>query len=143
MGVGGRGAGGGGRGGGGMARPGGRPPALGLPLGDSELLRAVQLGRLFPDSKEFVDMPLAAPAEEISRAFEACCGGEKPPPGREALHRFIADHFHPAGSDLERAELADWRAEPQGFLPSVSGEPRELALGLHALWVDRSCFFKL
>ena len=125
-----------------MARPGGRPPALGLPLGDSELLRAVQLGRLFPDSKEFVDMPLAAPAEEISRAFEACGGGEKPPPGREALHRFIADHFHPAGSDLERAELADWRAEPQGFLPSVSGEPRELALGLHALWRDlgrRTC----
>ena len=119
-----------------MPRPGRRPPPPGLPLEGSELLRAVHLGRLFPDSKEFVDMPLAAPAEEISRAFEAGCGGEKPGGGREALYRFIADHFHPAGSDMERAELADWRAEPGGFLPSVSGDVREWALGLHALWRD-------
>jgi len=96
----------------------------------------VQLGRLFPDSKEFVDMPLAAPAEEILRAFESGCGGEKPCGGRESLYRFISDHFHPVGSDMERAELTDWRAEPGGFLPRVSGDVREWALSLHALWRD-------
>jgi len=117
-------------------RPGGRPPPPGLPLEGSELLRAVQLGRLFPDSKEFVDMPLAAPAEEILRAFESGCGGEKPCGGRESLYRFISDHFHPVGSDMERAELTDWRAEPGGFLPRVSGDVREWALSLHALWRD-------
>ena len=128
------GVGGGGWGPGGGGGGGG---VLGLPLADEGLLRAVQLGRLYADSKEFVDMPLACTPERASQGYEECCSsavGQRP--GKEALVRFIAEHFSAAGSDLERAELEDWRAEPTGFLPGVSGEARDWALAVHALWKE-------
>ena len=61
-----------------------------------ELYRAVQLNRIFPDSKTFADaVPRGSPAS-IAREFSA-----HPPPDAESLKRFVSRYF-----DLPQAVVA-------------------------------------
>jgi len=59
-----------------------------------DLYRAVELARVFPDSKTFADMvPLDGPAAVLA-AYKA-----ENPQGKEALSAFVAKHFRKIGTD--------------------------------------------
>ncbi|KAI9495598.1 Six-hairpin glycosidase-like protein [Zychaea mexicana] len=66
---------------------------------EGPLLRTVQLARLFPDSKTFVDMPTKKPVNEVLDAFEAI-GGEEA--SRGAIASFVIQNFAQPGAELVR-----------------------------------------
>jgi hypothetical protein len=60
-----------------------------------DLYRAVELARVFPDSKTFADMvPLDGPAA-VMAAYKA-----ENPQGKEALSAFVAKHFLKIGDRI-------------------------------------------
>ncbi|KAI8145777.1 Six-hairpin glycosidase-like protein [Fennellomyces sp. T-0311] len=64
---------------------------------DGPLLRTVQLARLFPDSKTFVDMPTKKPIDEVLKAFESI-GGQNA--SHEAIASFVVNNFDKPGSEI-------------------------------------------
>ncbi|GAA0294464.1 alpha,alpha-trehalase TreA [Sphingomonas oligophenolica] len=66
------------------------------------LFEAVQLERVFPDSKTFVDLVPLEPASVIMAAYRA----EKPT-GRDALAMFVARHFTGHGAQAANADIRD------------------------------------
>jgi alpha,alpha-trehalase len=79
-----------------------------------ELFRAVQLDRIFPDSKTFADaVPHGSPAS-IASEYAA-----HPPPDPESLKLFVSSHF-----DLPQAVVA----KPEGTARD------ELVRHIHGLW---------
>ncbi|XP_053125832.1 trehalase [Hemicordylus capensis] len=100
-----------------------------------ELLKQVQLAQLFPDDKDFVDMPLQRSPEVVLAQFQrlvnATLGGALP---RKQLEEFVKTHFSPPGQELENWEPPDWTGSPPLLERIANKELRSWARELNAKW---------
>ncbi len=62
--------------------------------GPNSILHAVQMHRVFPDSKTFVDMKVLRRPEEVQAAFDALAKRHAPlPPPKKDVAEFVRQHF--------------------------------------------------
>nr|XP_056709425.1 trehalase-like [Euleptes europaea] len=100
-----------------------------------ELLRQVQLAKLFTDDKHFVDMPLRRNPEVVLERFQQLVNTTS---GRalskQQLAEFVESYFSPPGQEFEPWEPPDWTGSPQ-LLNRISDlKLRSWALELNAKW---------
>ena len=111
-------------------------PALAAPPAQlyGPLYRAVEMDRIFPDSKTFADaIPRQAPAE-IAAAYAA-----RPPKDDAALKRFVADNFAlpaapPAASATPRVDVAH---HIEGLWPALTRTTTDASPGSSVLTLPR------
>ncbi|XP_066541744.1 trehalase [Hoplias malabaricus] len=100
-----------------------------------ELLRQVQLAKLFDDNKAFVDMKLTTAPEIVLDAFSNLT--QKFPNGivdSLVLEGFVKQYFMGDGQQFEPWTPPDWHKEPK-FLSKISDSNlRSWAEELHGLW---------
>lgn len=89
------------------------------------LFEAVQLARVFPDSKTFVDMIPREPPAAIMAAYRT-----EQPAGREALATFVARHFSPPGQAPGPQTMRD---HIRALWPILAKPPLEVKPGSSAL----------
>ncbi|XP_055963619.1 trehalase isoform X2 [Sorex fumeus] len=122
---------------------------LGLHLGSSQvlpppcdskiycygpLLHAVQMAKLYPDDKEFVDMPMSQPPDQILQKFDELSKIHNSTIPREELKTFVKTHFQAKGQELEVWAPEDWKESPR-ILQNISDPNlRTWAEKLHQLW---------
>ncbi|WP_010216903.1 alpha,alpha-trehalase TreF [Sphingomonas sp. PAMC 26621] len=95
------------------------------------LYRAVELGRVFPDSKTFADMvPLSAP-DAILQAYRT-----EAPQGRDALAAFVARHFRKVG-DADARKLS-MREHIRALWPVLAKPPVAVVPGSSALQLPQT-----
>ncbi|KAI9310892.1 putative neutral trehalase [Dichotomocladium elegans] len=75
---------------------------------DGPLLRTVQLARLFPDSKTFVDMPTKKPLDQVLAAFDAI-GGEYA--SKTDIKAFVLEYFDAPGSEMVHHAISPRRLD--------------------------------
>eukprot|EP00095_Tigriopus_kingsejongensis_P006740 maker-scaffold658_size117954-snap-gene-0.43 protein:Tk06740 transcript:maker-scaffold658_size117954-snap-gene-0.43-mRNA-1 annotation:"hypothetical protein DAPPUDRAFT_314347" len=103
------------------------------------LLDAVQMARIYPDSKTFVDKKLKFAPGKIIQHFEALQGeheGERIP--KDELEQFVDDNFEAEGQELEAWTPEDWTPRPKFISKLNNAELRGLAVRINALWKDLS-----
>ncbi|RCH82276.1 hypothetical protein CU097_001896 [Rhizopus azygosporus] len=64
---------------------------------EGPILKTVQLAKLFPDSKTFVDMPTLKPESEVIKAFNAMGGTNAT---KNQIEQFVKENFLDAGAEL-------------------------------------------
>lgn len=68
---------------------------------DSELLHDVQMARLYPDSKEFVDKKMKYNESYTLEKYEELkIQNDRKTPSKEQLQKFVYEHFED-GNELE------------------------------------------
>ncbi|KAG0237490.1 hypothetical protein BGW42_000700 [Actinomortierella wolfii] len=101
-----------------------------------DLLKAVQLGDLFTDSKTFVDMPTRMPRDKVLAAWselQKSKGNDTDIPKAD-LQSFVDKHFYPAGTEVVPGELPDFVKQPE-FLEDIQDLTlRGFAQHLNAFW---------
>ncbi|XP_051726389.1 trehalase [Ctenopharyngodon idella] len=100
-----------------------------------EVLRQVQMAKLFDDDKYFVDMKLTTAPEVVVEAFANLTSGfpNKTVPSSE-LQKFLQTYFEEPGKEFEQWNPPDWHSKPK-FLSRVSDSKyRSWAEELHGLW---------
>lgn len=95
-----------------------------------DLLRKVQMARIFNDSKTFVDMRLQKDVADVLQAFKALPDN----PSKDQVFKFVNDNFLPAGNDLEEWSPADWNENPEFIDRIKDANLKEFASKLNALW---------
>jgi alpha,alpha-trehalase len=101
------------------------------------LLDMVQMSRIFPDSKHFVDMPLKRSPEETIAAFDrAFPPNSKERPAPENLSNFVNEWFAPLGSDIIEFSPEDWTETPQLFKSLKDPNVLRFAGFLNQQWKD-------
>ncbi|XP_040832998.1 trehalase isoform X1 [Ochotona curzoniae] len=99
-----------------------------------ELLHQVQMAKLYPDDKEFVDMPLSMAPDQVLQSFAELAASHNHSIPRQQLQEFVWEHFQAAGQELESWTPEDWKASPK-FLQKISdAKLRTWAEQLHLLW---------
>ncbi|XP_054842058.1 trehalase-like [Eublepharis macularius] len=100
-----------------------------------ELLKQVQLAKLFNDSKHFVDMPLRESPEVVLEHFKQLVNSM---PGgalsKQQMVKFVGSHFSPPGNELEPWEPPDWTSSPQLLNRISDPKLRSWALKLNVIW---------
>nr|XP_024217475.1 trehalase [Halyomorpha halys] len=103
-----------------------------------KLLHDVQMSRIFPDSKTFVDKTMKYPPNEIIKKYEKLTdkyGGYVPPV--DVLRSFVNDNFED-GEELELWEPHDWSQQPN-ILNKIKDENfRDWAYQLNIVWKNLS-----
>lgn len=100
-----------------------------------QVLKQMQMARLFDDDKYFVDMKLTANPEVVVEAFANLTSGfpNKIVPSSE-LQKFLNVYFEEPGKEFEIWTPSDWHANPK-FLSRISDlKYRRWAEELHSLW---------
>ncbi len=103
------------------------------------LLHQVQMMKVFPDGKEFVDMPIKASSSpsKVLTDFEALSSKPKSNQGGQIdineLREFVLAHFDPPGSDLKQHSPNDYNPDLLS-LDQIQERYRPFALALHRLW---------
>ncbi|CAH0398060.1 unnamed protein product [Chilo suppressalis] len=101
---------------------------------DSELLHHVQMARLYPDSKTFVDLHMRDSEEVILADFRKLLN-ETENPTKEQLQAFVDKHFD-STSELEEWTPSDYTENPQ-FLFGIHDEQlRQFGKDINAIWPD-------
>ena len=95
-----------------------------------DLLRKVQMARIFNDSKTFVDMRLQKDEADVLRAFKALPDN----PTADQVLKFVEDNFLPTGHDLEEWSPPDWKENPEFIYRIKDANLRDFASKLNALW---------
>ncbi|KAJ2891086.1 hypothetical protein IWW38_003776, partial [Coemansia aciculifera] len=97
-----------------------------------DILHAVQMAKLYPDDKTFVDKPTTKPLSQVQANF-AHIGGLNA--SRDALSQFVADNFGTEGSELKPVDLGGQLSSAPAFLNNVS-DPLLRAFGqtVHGFW---------
>ncbi|CAM4613616.1 unnamed protein product [Lepidochelys kempii] len=100
-----------------------------------DLLKQVQLARLFSDDKHFVDMPLRESPELVLKKFQQLVNVT---PGgilsKEQLQQFVSSSFSDPGQEFEQWEPQDWTSSPQ-ILAKISDQKLQAwASDLNARW---------
>lgn len=98
-----------------------------------ELLHKVQVARLFPDSKTFVDLKLVYTANDTLTEFTRLMNDTGKTPTRQQLAAFVDKHFR------EGNELVDWMPPDYNPDPAVLQQIkdpmlREFAKGVVGIW---------
>lgn len=95
-----------------------------------DLLRVVQMARIFNDSKTFVDMRLQKDEADVLQAFKALPDN----PSEDQVFKFVKDNFLPAGDDLGEWSPPDWRENPEFIDRIKDANLRDFASKLNELW---------
>nr|XP_042707739.1 trehalase isoform X5 [Chrysemys picta bellii] len=100
-----------------------------------DLLKQVQLARLFSDDKHFVDMPLRESPDLVLKKFQQLVNVT---PGgilsKEQLQQFVSSSFSDPGQEFEQWEPQDWTSSPQ-ILAKISDQKLQAwASDLNAKW---------
>ncbi|GAA6099605.1 trehalase, partial [Tachysurus ichikawai] len=100
-----------------------------------ELLRQVQLAKLFDDNKAFVDMKLIAAPDIVLDAFSTLIqkfpNGTIPP---SDLQVFVNTYFENSGKEFETWSPPDWHDKPKLLSKISDPKLRNWAEQLHGLW---------
>ncbi|XP_051579738.1 trehalase-like isoform X2 [Myxocyprinus asiaticus] len=100
-----------------------------------EVLRQVQMAKLFDDNKYFVDMKLTAAPEVVGEAFANLTSGF---PNRTVssseLMKFLKKYFEEPGKEFEMWTPTDWHSNPKILSRISDPQYRSWAEELHGLW---------
>ncbi|XDA84182.1 hypothetical protein R6Z07F_014005 [Ovis aries] len=99
-----------------------------------ELLRQVQMARLYQDDKQFVDMPLSSAPDQVLRHFHELAQAYNLSIPRQELQVFVQEHFWAVGQELQPWTPEDWRDSPQFLQKILDPKLRAWAGQLHQLW---------
>lgn len=103
------------------------------------LLDAIQMSRIYPDSKTFVDKKLKFTPGKIIKHFEDLVSNNNGEPlSKENLIKFIEDNFEAEGQELEPWTPEDWTPRPKFVEKLENTELRGLAIRINGLWKDLS-----
>jgi len=94
------------------------------------ILHTVQTLHIFKDGKSFVDMPLKNSVEQTLTRFEAI----EDKSSKEEVKKFVEENFFEEGSELEEAELSDWKENPAVLNRIQDAGYAELFKELHKRW---------
>lgn len=110
------------------------PPTCKFPVFcDSDLLHHVQMARVFPDSKTFVDYQMLHDPNDTLSAFQQLLDRTNDTPSREQLTQFVNQYFTD-GIELEEWTPPDYNENPR-ILSSVRDEQlRTFAKDVNDLW---------
>jgi alpha,alpha-trehalase len=98
---------------------------------EGPVLQAVQLSRIFNDSKTFVDMPMRYDPDQTLAAFNNLAD----PNNVQELKGYLSEYFLPAGSDLNTWVPTDFTNDPQ-FLDYITDmDYKSWASDLNQLWL--------
>ncbi|XP_069189020.1 trehalase isoform X2 [Procambarus clarkii] len=99
-----------------------------------ELLKTVQMARLYNDSKYFVDMTLKFPPTEVLTAFEVLMNNTDNKPTKAQVKHFVEENFHNPGAEFVEWVPDDWTDSPD-FLKQIQDPELEVwAVALNTLW---------
>ncbi|ELR55388.1 Trehalase, partial [Bos mutus] len=99
-----------------------------------ELLRQVQMAKLYQDDKQFVDMPLSSAPDQVLRHFRELAQTHNLSIPRQELQMFVQEHFRAVGQELQPWTPEDWRDSPQFLQKILDPRLRAWAGQLHQLW---------
>ncbi|XP_047738979.1 trehalase-like [Hyalella azteca] len=101
-----------------------------------DLLKTVQLARIYSDSKHFVDMPLVDEPEIVQTNFAKLMDDTAGNPSKEQVQEFVEANFNEPGAEFENWSPDDWTESP-AFLANISdAQYYKFATNLVALWKD-------
>ncbi|KAI6205118.1 Trehalase [Aphelenchoides besseyi] len=101
---------------------------------EGPLIEAVNMHRLYNDSKDYVDRPLRADPKTIMDEFYKRFPADVRKIDREKLNAFVEEFFFPLTSELLPCTPTDWQEEPEKIMKIQDPELRSWALELNALW---------
>ena len=94
------------------------------------LLRTVQMARIFNDSKMFVDMRMQKDEADVLQAYKALPSSVS----KEEVIKFVSDNFHRVGHDLEEWSPPDWKENPDVIDRIKDPNLKDFASKLNGLW---------
>ncbi|XP_062949414.1 trehalase [Cynocephalus volans] len=110
------------------------PPCASQIYCHGELLHQVQMAKLYPDDKQFVDMPLSTTPDQVLQNFKELAEAHNHSIPWQQLQVFVQEHFQAVGQELEPWIPGDWKDSPR-FLQKISDTKlRAWAEQLHQLW---------
>ncbi|KAG6447081.1 trehalase-like [Manduca sexta] len=98
-----------------------------------ELLHKVQLARVFPDSKTFVDLKLIRPENETLAYFAKLMHDTHRNPTREQLASFVDNNFED-GNELEEWKPPDFNPDPPMLNTITDLKLRQFAKSVISIW---------
>lgn len=98
-----------------------------------ELLHKVQLARIFPDSKTFVDLKLILSENDTRADFAKLMHETSRHPTREQLANFVGEHFMD-GNELEDWKPPDFNPDPPILQQISDPKLRQFAKSVVAIW---------
>lgn len=99
-----------------------------------ELLHQVQMAKLYPDDKQFVDMSLSMAPDQVLQRFNELAEAHNHSIPRQQLQEFVQQHFQAVGQELQPWTPGDWKESPQ-FLQKISdAKLRVWAEQLNQIW---------
>lgn len=106
-----------------------------------ELLKTVQMARIFPDSKTFVDMEMTHDSSQVISNFKELMFATNNNPTRNQVKEFVQSNFQP-GKELEDWKAPDFNPRPP-FLQTIQVEEyKEFATSLVQIWANFSRILK-
>ncbi|XP_068632048.1 uncharacterized protein [Battus philenor] len=100
---------------------------------DSELLHHVQLARIFPDSKTFVDLQLRNDENKTLELFNELLEQTNRNPSKEQIQNFVDQNFE-SGNELEIWKPTDYSDNP-AFLNEIRDETlRNFGRDIYNIW---------
>ncbi|XP_044759523.1 trehalase-like [Coccinella septempunctata] len=105
------------------------------------LLKTVQMSRIFPDSKTFVDMEMTRSPSDVMKNFNSLMSSTNNHPSRSQIKSFVQDNFQP-GNELEDWKLPDFDPNPPFLRRIKVPEYRKFAKDLVQLWANFSRILK-
>ncbi|XP_008573156.1 PREDICTED: trehalase [Galeopterus variegatus] len=92
------------------------------------------MAKLYPDDKQFVDMPLSTTPDQVLQNFKELAEAHNHSIPWQQLQVFVQEHFQAVGQELEPWIPGDWKDSPR-FLQKISDTKlRAWAGQLHRLW---------
>ncbi|ORX69125.1 glycoside hydrolase [Linderina pennispora] len=100
---------------------------------EGDILHAVQMAKLYPDDKTFVDKPTIKPLDDVLAAFKAIGGTTA---SRSAIASFVDANFGLEGTELKAVNLTEFTSCPK-FLSHIHN-PLLRAYGgaVNGFWKD-------
>ncbi|XP_074071309.1 trehalase [Macrotis lagotis] len=99
-----------------------------------ELLRQVQMAKLYQDDKHFVDMPMTKTPDQVLSDFDELLKSSGGNISRDHLETFVNEHFKDPGQEMEIWIPEDWKASPKFLEKIKDSRLRAWAEDLHNLW---------
>ncbi|CAH0562445.1 unnamed protein product [Brassicogethes aeneus] len=101
------------------------------------LLDTIQMAKIYPDSKTFVDMKLRrSPNETLDIFYTWMKRFNDHKPSRGEVIKFVKDNFEPEGQEFENWDPQDWIEHPE-YLNQIADEKfRKWGRSLNAIWKE-------
>ncbi|XP_046959382.1 uncharacterized protein LOC124529618 [Vanessa cardui] len=110
------------------------PPSCSKPVYcNSQLLHYVQMSKIYPDSKTFVDLQMRNDENSTLAAFDVLLTETNNNPTKEQIKTFVNEHFDTT-SELENWTPPDYRPDP-AFLATIQDEKlRQFGKDINDIW---------